>query len=124
MNKKKAFLLCILAGVVVMLASVVFYKSIICFPMQSDSIKISDVEMKGNNISFSVIRLDTLGYLKHFNYKKDENGTLQIKFYGTLIKGMAYSDSNRITLNDVYEIKNIIVVDKFSVSNNLSNDGY
>lgn len=75
----------------------------------ADSVKIFDVQVTSNFVSFKYRQTDTGYCLRSYDYYIDDNGTMFLKFQGTMLYQLSLDETIRI--DEVHDVKKIIITD-------------
>ena len=87
-------------------------RSIIIFPLSADSLRLGDVVCLENEIRFSVYQLHSGPYLSFFEQRFDENGTVYVKFWGTMLRPLAHKLPNNVfAIQNAKGFSNVVLVD-------------
>lgn len=87
-------------------------RSFIIFPMSADSLRLGDVVCLENEIRFSVYQLHSGPYLSFFEHRFDENGTVYVKFWGTMLRPLAHKLPNSVfVIQNAKGFSNVVLVD-------------
>ena len=107
MTKKLKIVFAIVTIAIFLVTLFVFAFSINVSP---NSLMISNIQVTDSSVSFDYIQRDSGYFLKSYKYDVDSNGTLTLKFKGTIFSFLSLKNkSNRITIDDVQNVKKIVI---------------